>query len=158
MRYFHRSACLNIFQGEKRRKAREREKSVRKKESVKKDEETWLEIVIGFSSRRVFKACSCWSLTLAPEETKIDAIKAQLSCERDPIMKRWKWCFNQKCSLINAVNLKTKKKQNKNKIESTVKRRIIKMDYNKLKLVFIVLASKLIAAQNLNKFSYGELD
>lgn len=32
------------------------------------------------------------------------------------------------------------------------------MDYNKLKLVFILLASKLIAAQDLNKFSYGELD
>lgn len=32
------------------------------------------------------------------------------------------------------------------------------MEYNKFKLVFIVLASKLIAAQNLNKFSYGELD
>lgn len=31
------------------------------------------------------------------------------------------------------------------------------MDYYKLKLLFIVMASKLIAAQNLNNLSYGEL-
>lgn len=31
------------------------------------------------------------------------------------------------------------------------------MDYYKLKLLFIVLTSKLIAAQNLKNLSYGEL-
>jgi hypothetical protein len=31
------------------------------------------------------------------------------------------------------------------------------MDYYKFKLLFIVLTSKLIAAQNLNNLTYGEL-
>lgn len=51
------------------------------------------------------------------------------------------------------------KSERTKRFKSTVNREriVIKMDYNKLKLLFIVLASELIAAQNLNKFSYGEL-
>lgn len=87
--YFHRLARRNIFRTRKRRKVARA--SERTKESMKKDEETWLEIVIGFSSRRVFKAYSRWCFNAGAGRNRIRCNKSSIvfqswAIERDNLI------------------------------------------------------------------------
>lgn len=143
---------------------RERKKASTKESGVKNDEKSWREIVIGFSSLRGFTPCS-WNKSLRWRRSTRTHKKTHRKIDRITFaimvlvmwlkeIKIWIndliWDNDLKCWIINAVN-------HKEETTSQCEARLTKMDYNKIKLLFIVLASELIASQTLNNLNYGEL-